>query len=1037
MAAGFWRGAGFSPGGFLSPGGGAEVLYDISTAGAWAAWFDATTGVSSTGGSPDKVTDWADRLNSHTMSQSTDGSRPYKVTEVVSGKIGIQLNDGASAGKQLIATSGSAVTLFKNITGVCTVMAGVLSAYPSTNRNYISGNQNVTGTRFSVGINASGKVESKKKDGTDDGGAAGGPYTCNLTVPLNQVVILVAYHDFPRQRLYYTFHDATRPFDWMHVQEWTKNDTQTISQNGGINNSDDQRWVRGIWDLGLLGSTRGAVDSFPNTNGAQVAIGTTAGFFGLTVLDLVIGQNQMSITDILGAIDHLSRKNSVQRITIPSRTIVCDGESTSIGRKYSISQSFQDVTLTVASSTITAASWPTGSAGLVDGAIVKVYGGVTDPTFSTAQDRYYFQNLTSTTGSMHATYADAIASINAVTCSTVGSGTLEMVRVDQTFTITEMDVVNHTIQVSNMFFQPGQEIRFEAQTGGSVPTCLTGSTFYVGYYNRLKFTVHTSAADALAGINKVALSTSGGSGTIMAYCPGHTIARPASNHFEHMLALSSNYNNIHYITAGVGGQGINSRHDDMRNYFDVNVLMPGKAVLDVKLGVADLSTNPPANVSITAYDLTNDTVTVTDSSSVPAITHGGCFLLEKGTTLPTSTPQVATGTLYYGTKSGSGSSVKVRLHESRTHAIGTGVPSANINTTTDRITLPSHGLTNAQPVSFYPASSSSSTSAYGLTMNQVYFIKAIDANTIEVYTDAGLTILVNLTSGTIILGLVTNWIDLTVAGTGTNKLSMVPSKATTPDHTTDTFTVDNTDGNIRTGDIVYLSVASTPGGMSIGANTWTVDQAFHANINGTTGSATLKLYDSKANAIAGGSTGQLTFTSNGTSVNVINAQPSAETLRDKMLTYMNGSNNQAPGSALHTQGRYKALKADGITRVWHGIWVEAVLATGNTNDVLGSCYAQRLENDWLDGTLASNGGIHFTNSRKWWLDPSKTHRTAFKDRNGVAAYTVGNGSNPELFGTDGIHPTGRFSSTDISDNGFKTIGANMQADLDTVLGLMA
>jgi hypothetical protein len=84
---------------------------------------------------------------------------------------------------------------------------------------------------------------------------------------------------------------------------------------------------------------------------------------------------------------------------------------------------------------------------------------------------------------------------------------------------------------------------------------------------------------------------------------------------------------------------------------------------------------------------------------------------------------------------------------------------ADVNTTTNRLTLTSHGYTNADSVVFQvPAGS---TLAAGLTANTRYYAKVIDANTLEIYTDLALSSIV----------------DITTAGTGTQIIfKIVPRK---------------------------------------------------------------------------------------------------------------------------------------------------------------------------------------------------------------------------------------------------------------------
>lgn len=70
---------------------------------------------------------------------------------------------------------------------------------------------------------------------------------------------------------------------------------------------------------------------------------------------------------------------------------------------------------------------------------------------------------------------------------------------------------------------------------------------------------------------------------------------------------------------------------------------------------------------------------------------------------------------------------------------------ANVNTTTDRITITGHGFSNADGVKLWTTGGSLPT---GVAHLKQYYVKAIDANTIELYRDSGLTLLINITAAT-------------------------------------------------------------------------------------------------------------------------------------------------------------------------------------------------------------------------------------------------------------------------------------------------
>lgn len=67
---------------------------------------------------------------------------------------------------------------------------------------------------------------------------------------------------------------------------------------------------------------------------------------------------------------------------------------------------------------------------------------------------------------------------------------------------------------------------------------------------------------------------------------------------------------------------------------------------------------------------------------------------------------------------------------------------SSVDTANDRLTVTGHGLSNGQRVTVR----STSTIPGGITANTIYFVSVFDANQIRLFTDAGLTTLVNITS---------------------------------------------------------------------------------------------------------------------------------------------------------------------------------------------------------------------------------------------------------------------------------------------------
>lgn len=72
----------------------------------------------------------------------------------------------------------------------------------------------------------------------------------------------------------------------------------------------------------------------------------------------------------------------------------------------------------------------------------------------------------------------------------------------------------------------------------------------------------------------------------------------------------------------------------------------------------------------------------------------------------------------------------------------TALTVGSIDTSTNRLTITSHGRTNGDKV----AVTATTTIPSGISANTLYYVKSIDANTVELYTDSGLTSIVDITS---------------------------------------------------------------------------------------------------------------------------------------------------------------------------------------------------------------------------------------------------------------------------------------------------
>jgi hypothetical protein len=150
---------------------------------------------------------------------------------------------------------------------------------------------------------------------------------------------------------------------------------------------------------------------------------------------------------------------------------------------------------------------------------------------------------------------------------------------------------------------------------------------------------------------------------------------------------------------------------------------------------------------------------------------------------------------------------------------------SDINTSTGRITLTGHGLTNGDVLQY---SNQANTSIGGLTNNRAYFVKVINSSTIELYTNYALG--------------AADQVLLTSTSTGTHTLT----RNTVSIGSTSLSFLYKAAHGFSTGDAVYVEGADLPAGL-------TADTYYFV---GSISTNTFTLHTTRANALAsvGGTT---------------------------------------------------------------------------------------------------------------------------------------------------------------------------------------
>ena len=214
----------------------------------------------------------------------------------------------------------------------------------------------------------------------------------------------------------------------------------------------------------------------------------------------------------------------------------------------------------------------------------------------------------------------------------------------------------------------------------------------------------------------------------------------------------------------------------------------------------------------------------------------------------------------------------------------------DVNTGTGNIILTSHGLTNGDILQY---SNQGNTSIGGLTNNRAYFIKVINANAIQLYTNYALN--------------PADQVLLTATSTGTHTLT----RNTVSIGSTSLSFLYKAAHGFTTGDPVYVEGADLPAGLS--ANSYYFVGSVSAN--------TFTLHTSRTNALAstGGTTSsRVTFTDVGSS---------SATLTTQNVAFISTVNNSSRLSENWGTVSVSSLDASNIVS---GVFATSRLASSGT-----------------------------------------------------------------------------------------------------------
>ena len=214
----------------------------------------------------------------------------------------------------------------------------------------------------------------------------------------------------------------------------------------------------------------------------------------------------------------------------------------------------------------------------------------------------------------------------------------------------------------------------------------------------------------------------------------------------------------------------------------------------------------------------------------------------------------------------------------------------DINTGTGNIILTSHGLTNGDILQY---SNQGNTSIGGLTNNRAYFIKVINSNAVQLYTNYALN--------------PADQVLLTATSTGTHTLTR---NAVSIGSTSLSFLYKAGHG-FTTGDPVYVEGSDLPAGL-------TADSYYFV---GSVSTNTFTLHTSRTNALAstgGTTTSRVTFTDAGTG---------SATLTTQNVAFTSTVNNSSSLSANWGTVSVSSLDASNIVS---GVFATSRLASSGT-----------------------------------------------------------------------------------------------------------
>ena len=293
----------------------------------------------------------------------------------------------------------------------------------------------------------------------------------------------------------------------------------------------------------------------------------------------------------------------------------------------------------------------------------------------------------------------------------------------------------------------GDAITFHSNAPGGTNTT---TTYYVNSYDTNNITLHASKSDAVAATNAINLTRSGSTSAVTSISVGDNVAvktvagtaidgdpvnSPTITKTAHGLVDGDKVQLGSAVSPATTGTDYYVKYltDDTFEIYGNNDLTTDKQTFDADGTPTITAYSDNAFTKATHGYTTGDEVVFTSNPPTGASANTAYYVkvidADNFTVFDTATNAAAAG----GTGSTNSGQLNITASTSGLSLESNMKTGGNINQSTDVVTMTAHGLSNGTQVKI-------TTNAGGHTVNDTpYYVKKLDTNTFELYTDSDLT----------------------------------------------------------------------------------------------------------------------------------------------------------------------------------------------------------------------------------------------------------------------------------------------------------